>query len=118
MESCVLDNLYLKSLIKSGADSSYSSVSVQMWLEPARGCITRPPRMIGMRKTTAMALRTTLTKERRRVTERMFSKAFHEFAFLRGLPDQTSRMMKIHRMSITMVITVSKSSCKQERRVA
>ena len=49
-----------------------------------RGRITEPALTMVIRKVTAMALRTTLMKESSRVKERMFSKAFHELAFLRG----------------------------------
>ena len=67
-----------------------------------------PPLMIGIRNMTAMHLRTTLTKERKSVTERMLSNAFQALAFFIGLPDQMSRITKIQRMSITIVMTVSK----------
>ena len=49
----------------------------------------------------------TLTKERKMVSPRILSKAAHEVAFLVGLVDHTLLMVKIHRMSITMVITFS-----------
>ena len=70
--------------------------------------MTFPPRIIGIMNTTAMTLRTMLTKERKRVMERMFSKAFQAVAFFMGLPDQTSLMTKIQRPSITIVITLKK----------
>jgi len=72
--------------------------------------MTFPPLIIGIRNTQAISLRTRLTKDRKRVMERMFSKAFQELAFFMGLPDQTSRITNIHSTSIITVIAVSKSN--------
>lgn len=66
--------------------------------------------MIVNKKKKAIAFSTRLMKERKRVTERMFSKAFHAFAFFNGFPDQTSRITMIQSTSITIVITVRKMS--------
>ena len=57
------------------------------------------------RKIQAITLRTTLTKERRRVRLRILSKAAHELAFLAGLPDHTEFIVMIQRTSIMIVIT-------------
>ena len=64
--------------------------------------------MIGMRNTMLIALSTRLMKDRKRVKVRMFSNAFQAVAFLSGLPSHTERMTMIQRMSMTIVITVSK----------
>ena len=74
------------------------------------GVIILPPRMIGKRKNTAIHFRTIFTAERNRVIERMFSKAFHALAFLRGFPSQTDLMIRIQRMSMAIVIAVNKSN--------
>ena len=74
------------------------------------GFMTLPPRMIGKRKNTAIALRTMFTAERNRVIVRMFSKAFHALAFLRGLPSQTDLMTRIQRTSMAIVIAVNNSN--------
>ena len=74
------------------------------------GFMIFPPRMIGKRKNTAIAFRTMFTAERNKVIERMFSKAFHALAFLRGLPSQTDLMTRIQRTSIAIVIAVNNKS--------
>ena len=48
---------------------------------------------------------TTFTKERNRVKLRILSNAAQELAFLIGFEDQTDLMVKIHKMSMTIVIT-------------
>ena len=53
----------------------------------------------------AIALRTTLTKERKRVRLRILSNAAQELAFLIGLLDHTDLMVRIQSTSITIVIT-------------
>ena len=52
----------------------------------------------------AIDLRTTLTKERNRVSPRMLSKAFQELAFFAGLLAHTYLIVKIQSKSITIVI--------------
>ena len=58
-----------------------------------------------MRNMQATTLITTFTKERNRVKLRILSNAAQELAFLIGFEDQTDLMVKIHKMSMTIVIT-------------
>jgi len=84
-----------------------SEYIAQKWLAAVRGDCILEPRTMGTRNTMAMALSTMLMKDRKRVIERMFSKAFHALAFFKGLPDQISRITKTQRKSMTIVITVN-----------
>ena len=73
-------------------------------MDAAIGALAFAPRIIGIKKMQATAFKTILIRERKRVTERTLSKAFQAVAFLRGLPAQTERIVKIHNTSITTVI--------------
>ena len=65
------------------------------------------PCLILHRKRMATTLIITFTKERKMVSPRILSKAAHEVAFFVGLVDHTLLIVRIHKMSITMVITFS-----------
>ena len=81
----------------------------------AFGCylLPLPALWIGIKKKIAPPLRQTFTTERMMVSERMLSNAFHDVAFLVGFPSQTDLMTSIQRMSIAMVITLSKINYKK-----
>jgi len=66
------------------------------------------------RKRQVITLRTTLTKERKRVRLRILSKAAHELAFLAGLVAHTDLMVKIQSTSIMIVMMFKRINYTQK----